>query len=183
MYLSICFFSLLNASSIACLSLAPVKTTFPELNSSTAFTGWFIWCTAPGKLSSFCANCSYDNFPMSILYPRSAFATILVTLKSSNLTFLLMTFWTSFTTFVAATWASFSDSEPMIIILPDLKMRMVLLGFNFLRITAGNRFLLYLEPETFSAINLSSRSLSVPSLAKETTFWTTGSTAYLLIEV
>lgn len=57
---------------------------------------------------------------------------------------------------------------------PDLKIRMVLLGLSFLRITAGNRFLLYLDPDTFSAINLSSNSAYMPSLAKETTFCTIG---------
>ena len=50
---------------------------------------------------------------------------------------------------LAACSASASDSEPMMIILPDLKTRMVLLGLVFLIITAGNLFLLYLHPSTF----------------------------------
>jgi hypothetical protein len=42
----------------------------------------------------------------------------------------------------AAFSASTSDYEPMIIILPDLKMRIVLLGLVFRMMTAGNLFLL-----------------------------------------
>lgn len=115
---------------------------------------------------------------MLILEPKSAFATMLVTLKPSSFIFLFVSFLISLAIFEAAICASSSDSDPMIIILPDLKIRIVLLGLVFLSITAGNLFLLYLEPDTFSAINFNSSSalFYVSSRANETTFCTTGST-------
>ena len=49
------------------------------------------------------------------------------------------------TVFLATFSASFSDSEPMMIIFPDLNTKMILLGSVFLNMTAGNLFLLYRE--------------------------------------
>ena len=108
-------------------------------------------------------------------HPISAFATIFVTLKSASLTLIPRFLWISFTIFFATILASFYDSDPMIIILPDLKTRIVLFGFVFLRITAGNLFLLYLEFSNFSAMSFKSNSLFYMSIrANETTFCTTG---------
>ena len=58
--------------------------------------------------------------------------------------------------------------------MPDLNINIVLFGFVFLNITAGNLFLLYLEPSTLEAINFKLRSLGVSICANDTTFWTVG---------
>jgi hypothetical protein len=67
------------------------------------------------------------------------------------------------------------------IIFPDLKTKMVLLGSVFLKITAGNLFLLYREFSTFSAMSFrSSSEFYMFILAKETTFWTMGPDPYMV---
>jgi hypothetical protein len=69
-----------------------------------------------------------------------------VTWKSTILTLIESDFWISLMDLLAACSASTSDYDPMIIILPDLNTNIVLLGFVFLIMTAGKRFLLYRQP-------------------------------------
>lgn len=94
---------------------------------------------------------------MLTLEPKSALATMLVILKSLSLTCLLVKFFIYFAIFIAPTSASSSVYDPIKIIHPDLKIKAVALGLVFLMMTAGNLFLLYLDPDTFWAIKLRSR--------------------------
>ena len=69
----------------------------------------------------------------------------------------------------------------MMIILPDWKIKTVLLGEDFLMITAGNRFLLYLAPSIRTASSFKLRFSSPLSTSqKETTFWILG---YIIVRV
>lgn len=69
--------------------------------------------------------------------------------------------------------ASVSLLAPIMISFPDLNMRMVLFGSVFLIMTAGKRLGLYLELSDFWAMENKS-SYAAFSLARDTTFWTSG---------
>ena len=71
--------------------------------------------------------------------PTSALATMLVTRKVVIFAFIPIALEMSLTALRAENSASLSDSEPMIIIRPDLKHKTVHLGLVLRMITAGKR--------------------------------------------
>jgi len=103
---SIFFFNSVKALSIESFVFAPVKTTFPEAKINADLTCSNCLYTTPGKLSFRTTFLSSHNLPISILQPKSAFATIFVTWKSAILIFKDKVFWISLIERLAACSAS-----------------------------------------------------------------------------